>query len=600
MQGGFRIFVSSVQDEFAEERRRLKAWLTTDLFLSRFVENVFLFEDVPSRGHCPRDVYLDEVKNADIYIGLVGSQYYGKTSAKSGVSATEQEYDAAEQAGCERWIYLKAVDSREKKANAFVDRVNRDVTRTIFDSFDDLRSAVYSSFVAFLDRRELIEVGDFDKSVCREMTVSDVSDECVKWYLAEMSMRKRKAALPLSTTAEELFTRLGLMKGNRYTWAAALCFSKNPQQWSYRTTLKCAWNEGVEYGRPFLDTDKFEGNLFELMRQGVDFVTSHIAQSRGLRTESFQAPMRFELPREAVEEALVNALVHRDWRLSASVEVRLFADRVEIWNPGALPEGITISKLYETHSSYPVNELVLKVFDFAGIIESLGTGIGRMIDACRKSGLPDPTWEQRGSSFVVTIWKDMWTEARLSELGLTERQKQAVRALKMSRQMAASDYMALTGVARNTATRDLQKLVSLKVFAPSGKGKHTIYSLNRLCTIYAPYAPSSVKQSDNSVFSAFDRGNGDINASSNEGLKGKKPQNEGINEGLKFDVFRLILENPGCRVPFFIERLAISRATAERTIAALIAVGKVEHRGSKKTGGYYAVNPHKGNHEPTL
>lgn len=589
MQGGFRIFVSSVQDEFAEERRRLKAWLTTDLFLSRFVENVFLFEDVPSRGHCPRDVYLDEVKNADIYIGLVGSQYYGKTSAKSGVSATEQEYDAAEQAGCERWIYLKAVDSREKKVDAFVDRVNRDVTRTIFDSFDDLRSAVYSSFVAFLDRRELIEVGDFDKSVCREMTVSDVSDECVKWYLAEMSMRKRKAALPLSTTAEELFTRLGLMKGNRYTWAAALCFSKNPQQWSYRTTLKCAWNEGVEYGRPFLDTDKFEGNLFELMRQGVDFVTSHIAQSRGLRTESFQAPMRFELPREAVEEALVNALVHRDWRLSASVEVRLFADRVEIWNPGALPEGITISKLYETHSSYPVNELVLKVFDFAGIIESLGTGIGRMIDACRKSGLPDPTWEQRGSSFVVTIWKDMWTEARLSELGLTERQKQAVRALKMSRQMAASDYMALTGVARNTATRDLQKLVSLKVFAPSGKGKHTIYSLNRLCTIYAPYAPSSVKQSDNSVFSTFDRGNGDINASSNEGLKGKKPQNEGINEGLKFDVFRLILENPGCRVPFFIERLAISRATAERTIAALIAASKVEHRGSKKTGGYYAV-----------
>ena len=589
----FRIFISSVQDEFAEERRLLKAWLTTDLFLSRFVESVFLFEDVPSRGNPPQDVYLDEVKKSDIYIGFIGSQYYGRSGVKRGVSATEQEYDAARQAGCERWIYLKAVDSRENKADAFVDRVNRDVTRTVFDSFDDLRSAVYSSFVAFLDRHELVEVGDFDKSVCREMTAADISDECVKWYLAEMALRKRKAALPLSTTADELLTRLGLMKGNRYTWAAALCFSKNPQQWSYRTTLKCAWNEGVEYGRPFLDTDKFEGNLFELMRQGVDFVTSHIAQSRGLRTESFQAPMRFELPREAVEEALVNALVHRDWRLSASVEVRLFADRVEIWNPGALPEGITISKLYETHSSYPVNELVLKVFDFAGIIESLGTGIGRMIDACRKNGLPDPTWEQRGSSFVVTIWKDMWTEARLSELGLTERQKSAVRALKMSRQMAASDYMALTDVARNTATRDLQKLVSLKVFVPSGKGKHTVYSLNRLCTIYAPYAPSSAKMPENADFHVLNRGNNNINASSNEGLKGQgtgnEGINEGINEGLKFDVFRLILENPGCRVPFFVKKLSVSRATVERTIAALISLGKIEHRGSKKTGGYYSV-----------
>ena len=399
----FRIFISSVQDEFAAERRRLKEWLTTDLFVSRFVESVFLFEDVPSRGKPPQEVFLDEVKSSDIYIGLIGSQYYGKASMERGISATEQEYDAAGAVDCERWVYLKAVDKRDAKAATFVTRVNRDVTRTMFETFADLKSAVYASFVAFLDRRELIKVGDFDKSVCREMTSSDISDETVTWYLREMSYRKRKAALPITTTADELFTRLGLMKGDRYTWAAALCFSRNPQQWSYRTTLKCSWNEGVEFGRPFLDTDKFEGNLFELMRQGVDFVMSHIAQSRGLRTESFQAPMRFELPREVVEEALVNALVHRDWRLSASVEVRLFADRVEIWNPGALPEGITIPKLYETHSSYPVNELVLKVFDFAGVIESLGTGIKRMIETCRKEGLPDPTWEQNGSSFVVTI-----------------------------------------------------------------------------------------------------------------------------------------------------------------------------------------------------
>lgn len=91
----FRIFISSVQDEFAEERRRLKQWLTTDLFVSRFVESVFLFEDVPSRGKPPQEVFRDEVKSSDIYIGLIGSQYYGKASGKRGVSATEQEYDAA-------------------------------------------------------------------------------------------------------------------------------------------------------------------------------------------------------------------------------------------------------------------------------------------------------------------------------------------------------------------------------------------------------------------------------------------------------------------------------------------------------------------------
>lgn len=488
----FRIFISSVQDEFAEERRRLKQWLTTDLFVSRFVESVFLFEDVPSRGKPPQEVFLDEVKSSDIYIGLIGSQYYGKASGKRGVSATEQEYDAAGTVDCERWVYLKAVDKRDAKAAAFVSRVNRDVTRTLFSTFEDLKSAVYASFVAFLDRRELIKVGDFDKSVCREMRRSDVSDETVMWYLREMSYRKRKAALPLTTTADELFTRLGLMKGRAFTWAAALCFSKNPQMWSYRTTLKCTWCEGTEFDRPFLDTDKFEGNLFELLRQGVDFVTSRIAQSRGLRTDGPQAPMRFELPREAVEEALINALVHRNWRLSASVEVRLFADRVEVWTPGALPEGITIPELYETHSSYPVNELVLKVFDFAGIIESLGTGIKRMIEACRKEGLPDPTWEQRGSSFIVTIWKDMWTTARLRDVGVTNRQMLAMPMLKTKHELSAAEYVALTGVTRNTATADLAALSRAGVVKRVGAGRGATYVLQK-CTINAQNAQPNAK-----------------------------------------------------------------------------------------------------------
>ena len=597
----FRIFISSVQDEFAEERRRLKEWLTTDLFVSRFVKSVFLFEDVPSRGKPPQEVFLDEVKSSDIYIGLIGSQYYGKASMKRGISATEQEYDVAGAVDCERWVYLKAVDKRDAKAVAFVSRVNRDVTRTMFETFEDLKSAVYASFVAFLDRRELIKVGDFDKSVCREMTSSDISDETVTWYLREMSYRKRKAALPITTTADELFTRLGLMKGDRYTWAAALCFSRNPQQWSYRTTLKCSWNEGVEFGRPFLDTDKFEGNLFELMRQGVDFVMSHIAQSRGLRTESFQAPMRFELPREVVEEALVNALVHRDWRLSASVEVRLFADRVEIWNPGALPEGITIPKLYETHSSYPVNELVLKVFDFAGVIESLGTGIKRMIETCRKEGLPDPTWEQNGSSFIVTIWKDMWTTVRLREVGVTNRQMLAMPTLKTKHEMAVAEYMELTGVTRNTATADLVALAKAGIVKRIGAGRGATYVLQK-CTINAQNAQSIVGVTGKGSVIAENRrnrsGNGGFCDEINEGIMGHGVANEGINEGIneglnegiKFDVFRLILERPGCRVPFLAKALSVSRATVERAVAALIIIGKIEHRGSKKTGGYYVVS----------
>ena len=92
-------------------------------------------------------------------------------------------------------------------------------------------------------------------------------------------------------------------------------------------------------------------------------------------------------------------------------------------------------------------------------------------------------------------------------------------------------------------------------------------------------------------------GNGGFRDGINEGIMGHDAANEGlndgINEGIKFDVFRLILEKPGCRVPFLAKALSVSRATVERAVAALIIIGKIEHRGSKKTGGYYAVSGKK-------
>ena len=550
----FRFFISSVQDEFAEERRRLKEWLTTDLFVSRFVESVFLFEDEPSRGKPPREVFLEEARASDIYIGLVGAQYYGKTSVKRGVSATEQEYDAAGTCDCERWVYLKAVDKRDKKASAFVSRVNRDVTRTLFVTFDDLKSAVYASFVSFLDRRELIDVGDFDKSVCREMTWKDVDRGRVKWYLNEMRFRKQKAALPLSTKPADLFTQLGIMHGKRFTWAAALCFAKNPQRWCYRATLKCCWNEGTEFGRPFLDTDKFEGNLFELQKLGTDFVMSRIAQSRGLRTTGMVAPVQWDIPREAVEEALVNALVHRNWRYSSSVEVRLFADRLEIWTPGKLAEGLTIEKLYKTHSSYPVNDLVLKVFDFAGIIESLGTGIKRIIDACRKNGNPPPKFEQDGATFIVTLRKRIVSSVQPSEAineGINEVIKEAI---KSTPGIKKPRLVKVVGKSRATVERAIADLVAAHVVEYRGSKKAGGY-----------YAVES--------------------GESKAVLMDSEAINEGINEVIK----EAIKSNPGIKKPFLVKTVGKSRATVERALADLVAAHVVEHRGSKKTGGYYLV-----------
>ena len=209
----FRIFISSVQDEFASERRKLKDWLGSDPFISRFVESVFLFEDVPAKGRSPVDVYLDEVKGSDIYIGLIGAQYYGRNSVKQGVSATEREYAAAVSAGVECWVYLSNVEKRDKKTEALVKKVGS--------------AATWAKYEGFPDKRHLLVVSDFDVMACPHARMEDISTERVSWYL-EMLHRHGKKSLPLDASPQKLLKHLGMLKGKYLTNAGVLLFGTNP------------------------------------------------------------------------------------------------------------------------------------------------------------------------------------------------------------------------------------------------------------------------------------------------------------------------------------------------------------------------------------
>ena len=489
----YRIFISSVQDEFAAERRKLKEWLKSDPFISRFVDSVFLFEDVPAKGRAPADVYIDEVKGSDIYIGLIGTQYYGKNSEKRGRSATECEYDAAVSAGVECWVYLSNVPRRDKKTEAFIAKIGSVATWAKYEGFPELRDAFFSSFVDFLDKRHILVVSDFDIMACPRAKMTDISRERVSWYL-QMLHRYGKKSLPLDASPQKLLMHLGMLKGRYLTNAGVLLFGLKPQDFYYQTTLKCAWIEGTVYMRPFLDTAKYEGDLFALLDQGRNFVMSRIASSRGLRTDGPIAPSRPEIPEEAVEEAIVNALIHRNWHSSASVEIRLFADRLEIWSPGHLPPEITIPELYEEHDSHPVNKEILKAFDKINVIESLGTGIERMISACHASGLPTPVFEYHGSAFVVTILKDAWTRTALESLDLNPDQIKAVSYVKVNGWISSSRYAELYNVPMRTSSRELGELAHKGVFVLMGKGRQSRYELKSNRARIAPIAPNAAQR----------------------------------------------------------------------------------------------------------
>ena len=99
--------------------------------------------------------------------------------------------------------------------------------------------------------------------------------------------------------------------------------------------------------------------------------------------------------------ALVGAICHRDYTSAANVQVRIFDDRLEIWNPGELPAGMTVGDLRKEHESKPHNRLIANAFFLIKYVEQFGTGIRRIIDDCQSRGLPEPEFRVRAGTFIA-------------------------------------------------------------------------------------------------------------------------------------------------------------------------------------------------------
>jgi ATP-dependent DNA helicase RecG len=148
-----------------------------------------------------------------------------------------------------------------------------------------------------------------------------------------------------------------------------------------------------------------------------------------------------------------------------------------LWNPGRLPEELTIEKLKRRHSSYPRNPHIAEVFFKAGYIEAWGRGTTNMITECLASGLPEPVLEEDQGGIRVTFLNDIYTEAYLTQLGVNYRQKQAVHFVKQNGYITNSKYQQEYQVSERTALRDLDDLVIRKILVKTGDKKGTRYLL---------------------------------------------------------------------------------------------------------------------------
>ena len=400
----YRIFISSVQREFAAERKLLADYIRKDAILGRFFD-VFLFEDVPAQERPASAVYLSEVDECDIYLCLLGKTY-GNTDRR-GVSATEREYERAEAKQKDRLCFVRNVDGeREKKEAAFVARVNAERTRKSFKTWDELRVSVYAALANYLELKGLINILPFDSAKTAGVQLKDLSIGKMRAFIRD-AREKRDYQLPANASATRLLTALELVDDEgRIANSAALLFGKRPQRFFRSSEVKCCWFLSTDVEKPMADHQIYEGDVFEMADEATHFVMSHLSNWVGTRAdgETAAVPTKYELPRDVVFEGIVNAICHRDYTMNASVQVMLFRDRLEIWSPGGLPKGMTITKLGKLHHSVPVNPLLAQAMYLRGYIEKVGSGTRDMVTKSRAWGNEAPVWEiEDGDDFKVVL-----------------------------------------------------------------------------------------------------------------------------------------------------------------------------------------------------
>ena len=474
----FRIFISSVQKELAGERRAVKSFVDSDPLLRRFF-TVFLFEDLPASDRRADAVYLSEVDHCDVYVGLLGNGYGFEDG--EGLSPTEREFDRATTIGKPRFIFVKGADDRGRhpKMESLIRKAGNQLIRRRFEDNKALTEVVNDSLVDYLEARGAIQTKPFDERPCPDATIEDVDAEAVSEFV-KLARLERQFPLPVNTPAADVLKHLHLLNGEHPTNAAILLFGREPRRFLPSAETRCMHFHGTEIQRPVPFYRIFKGSAFSQVDMAVDFVLSKINRSVGTRAESLQAPVRYEIPPDVIREAIVNAVAHRDYATGGAVQVSVFADRVEVWNPGVLPPPLTPESLRHPHGSIPRNHRVCEGLFLTRYIEKYGTGTLMMIRESLAHDLPEPDYVQRQGFFVLTLWRDWLTEAVIASYGLNARQKLGIGLLKTQGRITNAEYQRVTRASRATASRDLEGLVAKGILVKVGKtGKGTHYVLTR-------------------------------------------------------------------------------------------------------------------------
>ena len=224
------------------------------------------------------------------------------------------------------------------------------------------------------------------------------------------------------------------------------------------------------------DSARTKADILTQIDQVIDFVKKHINKEI-IITGQARNTQKWQYPLEAIREIIINMIVHRDYRSASDSIVKIFDDRIEFYNPGRLPDSITVDNLLSnSYKSTPRNKLIADFCKSIGLIEKYGSGIRRVIQYFKQANLPQPEFKNISDGFMVTVYTDNTPEKVGEKVGekLTLNQQTIINQMQNNSYVTAKILAEILGISVRKIETNIRKLKNRGLIKRIGspKGGH--------------------------------------------------------------------------------------------------------------------------------
>lgn len=310
------------------------------------------------------------------------------------------------------------------------------------------------------------------------VTVDDIDRDAIDYFIREGIEHNRLSPSTKGSSTETILQNLRLLTTDgKLKSAAILLFGKCPQR--HFTGIEFRIGRFVRDEGDLLIQDSIEGNLIQMADKVVETLKSKYLISP-IHYEGMVRVEPLEIPEKGLREILYNAICHKDYT-GVHIQMKVYNDRVTLWNQGELPAGFDMNVLLREHASRPRNKNIADAFFKAGFIEAWGRGMKIIQDSFAAANLPMPTIENRDGGVLVTIKRnplfeklyraDTQNDTQNDTQKITSRQTEILNLMRQDIHVSASVLSEKLNVSLATIRRDLRRLNKEKIIIYVGSSK---------------------------------------------------------------------------------------------------------------------------------